>query len=117
MITVISCGRSNGTPPPGDLTFDCSTMPDPSPIIQDTPGTAPGVLNLIADANPMVSPIIRFLIQVTMKLCRVQEDVTVVLVCSAGWHRSVACAQEIGRVLELFDLPVQVIHRDLVVKQ
>lgn len=116
MITVISCGISNGGPPPGDLWFDCTSLPDPSPIIHDTPGTAPGVFDLIERSNPMVMPVVGLLVSSVRKLSAFQEDVSVVLVCSAGWHRSVALAEAVAQRLRASH-EVQVIHRDLVVKQ
>ena len=116
MITVISCGLSNGDPPRGDLWFDCTSLPDPSPIIHDTPGTAPGVFHLIEQSNPMVKPVVELLVSSVHKLSAYQENVSVVLVCSAGWHRSVALAEAVTHSLRLSH-EVQVIHRDLVVKQ
>lgn len=114
MITIISCGVTNGHPPPGDLVYDCTSMPDPSPVILDLPGTASGVLDIIADGNPMVRSALDFLELATHRLQAVQEDVVLVLVCSAGWHRSVAAAQEVGRRLSRHHPEgVRVLHRDL----
>lgn len=114
MITIISCGVRNSPPPPGDLTFDCQGMPDPSPVIQDLPGTTPGVLQLIAEANPMVPAVLDFLVGAVHRVRSVQDDVSLVLVCSAGWHRSVAVAEEVARRLRIhYTDGIQIIHRDL----
>lgn len=117
MITIISCGLTNGPPPAATLTYDCRSMPDPSPVILDLPGTTPGVLDLMVEANPMVRDVLDFLVGAVWSLAGPAggEDVTLVLVCSAGWHRSVAVAQEVARRLTNPDGPaVTVCHRDLV---
>lgn len=116
MITIVSCGVTNAPPPIGDLTFDCRGMPDPSPAVQDTPGTVPGVLNLIAQANPLVPGVLDFLVGAVWRLAETRrtEDVSLVLVCSAGWHRSVAVAEEVARRLRTDGgVEVTVVHRDL----
>lgn len=115
MITIVSCGRSNGTPPHGDLVFDCTTMPDPSPIVQDISGRDPVVLDIMTRSNPMVESALDFLTVAVHRLAGHQGDVGLVLVCSAGWHRSVAVADELARRLAVHHPEgVRVIHRDLV---
>lgn len=115
MITIISCGITNGAPPVGDLTFDCRTMPDPSPVVQDVSGEHPIVLEILVHDNPMVPAVLDFLVGATHKLACQKDDVSLVLVCSAGWHRSVAIADEVARRLAAHHPEgVRVIHRDLV---
>lgn len=117
MITIISCGINNAPLPPGDLTFDCRSMPDPSPVVHDLPGTDPLVLKILEQSNPMVFSVVKFLIESVMKLAEHQDDVVLVLFCSAGWHRSVAIAETVGRLLQIHHgYGVGVIHRDLRVK-
>lgn len=114
MITIISCGITNAPPPSGDLSFDCRTMPDPSPIVQDVSGKHPIVLQILLNDNPMVSSVLDFLASATHRLQSVQGDVSLVVVCSAGWHRSVAIADEVARRLShSHPEGITVIHRDL----
>lgn len=114
MITIISCGVTNGPPPHGDLVYDCTTMPDPSPVVQDMPGTTPGVLDIIADANPMVRSVLDVLDLSIYRLQAAQGHATLVLACSAGWHRSVAVAEEVARRLRPHHPDgIRVMHRDL----
>ena len=115
MITIVSCGITNGPPPQGDLVFDCTTMPDPSPVVQDISGRDPVVLQIMTHNNPMVATVMDFLASSVHRLASVQADVGLVLVCSAGWHRSVAIADEVARRLSAHHPEgVRVIHRDLV---
>lgn len=114
MITIMSCGITNSAPPQGDLMFDCRGMPDPSPVVQDTPGTDPVVLEIITAANPMMPAVLDFLVGAVWHLNSAQGSASLVLVCSAGWHRSVAVAEEVGRRLRAEGVDdLMVVHRDL----
>lgn len=69
---------------------------------------------MIVDANPMMPAVLDFLVGSVHALRCERDDVSLVLVCSAGWHRSVAVAEEVARRLRTGHDDVGVVHRDLV---
>ena len=114
MITVISCGASNGPLPHADLSVDCRRMPDPSEFVHDTPGTSPAVGQLIFRMNPLVKDFLDLIVTAVRILADAQDDVQVVLYCSAGWHRSVSAAEYVAaHVRDAGFSEVEVHHRDL----
>ncbi|APT92699.1 hypothetical protein CPHO_07115 [Corynebacterium phocae] len=113
MIELISCGHTVQDPPPADLVINCLNIPDPSPVVLDTPGTDPRVGEIIIEANPLVEDFLQSAYLTTRLMSQLRDDVRVVFVCSAGFHRSVFAAEYVAAIFRQDCRDVAVVHRDL----
>lgn len=118
MITIISCGLNHGPAPDNaDLYFDCRKLFDPSPIVQDLPGTSPEVIALVLGEHPAVEESVALLARAAARIDELNGACSIVTTCNAGHHRSVAIAETVARYLRdgygygAFD--IDVLHREL----
>lgn len=114
MIGIITCGAANGPIPDGDLVVDCRSLPDPSPVVHDLPGTNPAVGQVIHQLNPLAAGFIDLLVTAVRLIDEAQDESLIVLYCSAGWHRAVYVGEAVASKLHGLGIrDVQVTHRDL----
>ncbi|MBC3178140.1 RNase adapter RapZ [Corynebacterium lujinxingii] len=113
MIQFVSYGIKNGPPPAFDVLIDCLDLPDPSPVVLDTPGTTAEVAEVILGANPLVQSWLQVVTALVLERMKTDGSFTVAFACSAGWHRSPFAAEHVAAMLRAAGVEVAVCHRDL----
>jgi UPF0042 nucleotide-binding protein len=116
---VLSFGYKKGVPTDVDLVFDCRFLPNPHWVAELRPltGRDEPVRDYVLDQGVSV----QFLAQVRSLLALLlphyvaegKHYLTVAFGCTGGRHRSVAIAEETGRLLAELGVVAQVAHRDL----
>lgn len=113
MVTLISCGLNHDEPPYGELEFDCLVLPDPSPVVQDLPGTDPVVAEVIAAMNPLFDSWVAMAADYVHLAAQRLDDIAAVFYCAAGHHRSVAAVERVAAILQDYGTEPTIVHRDL----
>lgn len=117
VVRVVSFGFKYGLPVDADLVFDLRYLPNPHfvPELRPRAGTDPEVARYVlssGDAQGLLQDLLPLLARVLPGYEREGKSyLTIALGCTGGRHRSVAIAEEIGRVLGA-DRSVVVSHRD-----
>jgi UPF0042 nucleotide-binding protein len=116
---VLSFGYKKGVPTDVDLVFDCRFLPNPHWVAELRPltGRDEPVRDYVLDQEVSA----QFLAQVRSLLALLlphyvaegKHYLTVAFGCTGGRHRSVAIAEETGRLLAELGVVAQVAHRDL----
>ncbi|MCC6644488.1 MAG: RNase adapter RapZ [Polyangiaceae bacterium] len=121
MVTrVLSFGFKYGLPVDADLVFDVRFLKNPyfDPDLRPLSGLDPRVSSFVLsqrEAEQLVEKISDLLVFALPRFVREgRAYLTIAVGCTGGRHRSVAVAQELGRLLvERAGLPVGVSHRDV----
>lgn len=113
MITVISTGKRFGVSPPCDIHVPAWDWPAPPPALRQLDGRAGPVAKAVLCTNPIVLDQLKTVANYARSLAEHQDEVTVVVECAEGIHRSVAGAEFIEDVLGYDGVDVRTIHRDL----
>lgn len=115
MITVISCGERHGPAPAADVVIDATTWPIPEAILRGADGFDPVIREICLFGNPVVIPALEAVSQAVEALEIHRDEVTVVVICRDGKHRSVSGAEwmawRLGEAVGRTD--VTIIHRDI----
>jgi RNase adapter protein RapZ len=117
--TVLSFGYKYGLPVDADMVVDVRFLPNPHwvPELRPLTGLDPTVAAYVFE-----SPEATELVQLYGDVLRLvlpgylregKRYLTLAVGCTGGKHRSVALAEEFGRLLRTDDVDVHVVHRDL----
>ena len=117
--TVLSFGYKYGLPVDADMVVDVRFLPNPHwvPELRPLTGLDPAVSAYVFE-SPEAEELVRRYGEVLRLVLPgyVREGkryLTLAVGCTGGKHRSVALAEEFGRVLRADDVDVHVVHRDL----
>lgn len=119
VLTVLSFGFKHGVPLDADLVFDVRFLPNPHfvPELKDLTGNDQPVIEYLEKSPEVKETIERFsnLLHYLMPLYQREGKsyVTVGIGCTGGRHRSVATANEVGRLLNRSGYRARVMHRDV----
>ena len=121
--TIMSFGFKHGVPPEADLVFDCRFLPNPHwiPELRPLTGLDQEVRNYVVEQPSTVAfidhlvPLLEFLIP--SYVAEGKAYLTIAFGCTGGWHRSVAIAEEFGRILAGSGHSLRTRHRDLESKE
>jgi UPF0042 nucleotide-binding protein len=117
--TVLSFGYKYGLPVDADMVVDVRFLPNPHwvPELRPLTGLDPAVAAYVFE-SPEAAELVRRYGEVLHMVLPgyVREGkryLTLAVGCTGGKHRSVALAEEFGRLLRADDVDVHVVHRDL----
>jgi UPF0042 nucleotide-binding protein len=117
--TVVSFGYKHGLPSDVDLVIDCRFLPNPywDDELRPLTGLDEPVKQFLA-AQELTGPFLerlRALLELVVPAYRDEGKayLTIALGCTGGRHRSVAMAEEVGRMLESMGVRPRVSHRDV----
>jgi UPF0042 nucleotide-binding protein len=117
--TVVSFGYKHGLPSDVDLVIDCRFLPNPywDDELRPLTGLDDPVKQFLA-AQELTGPFLERLRALLELLVPAYRDegkayLTIALGCTGGRHRSVAMAEEVGRMLESMGVRPRVSHRDV----
>jgi UPF0042 nucleotide-binding protein len=117
--TVVSFGYKHGLPSDVDLVIDCRFLPNPywDDELRPLTGLDEPVKQFLA-AQELTGPFLERLRALLELLVPAYRDegkayLTIALGCTGGRHRSVAMAEEVGRMLESMGVRPRVSHRDV----
>ncbi|HJM22024.1 MAG TPA: RNase adapter RapZ [Acidimicrobiales bacterium] len=121
--TIMSFGFKHGVPTEADLVFDCRFLPNPHwiPELRPLTGLDQEVRNYVVEQPSTVAfighlvPLLEFLIP--SYVAEGKAYLTIAFGCTGGWHRSVAIAEEFGRILTESGHSLRTRHRDLESKE
>ena len=121
--TIMSFGFKHGVPTEADLVFDCRFLPNPHwiPELRPLTGLDQEVRNYVVEQPSTVAfighlvPLLEFLIP--SYVAEGKAYLTIAFGCTGGWHRSVAIAEEFGRILAESGHSLRTRHRDLESKE
>lgn len=113
MITVISIGEKHRTPVPADIHVPAFSWPSPPPVLRPLDGRDWRVADAVLFPLPVVMDELRIVADYARALAEHQADVTVVVECAEGIHRSVSGAECIADYVQRCGGEVRVVHRDL----
>jgi UPF0042 nucleotide-binding protein len=119
VLTVLSFGFKHGVPLDADLVLDVRFLPNPHfvPELKELTGNDQPVIDYFEKSPEVKETIERFsnLLHYLMPLYQREGKsyVTVAIGCTGGHHRSVATANEIGRLLNRSGYHARVMHRDI----
>lgn len=112
MITVMSIGRKYGVDQPADIRVPALSWPSPPPAARSMDGRHPQI-QAVALSNPVVADELKITADYARTLDEKFDNVTVVIECNEGIHRSVAGAEFLTAYLREVGADVEVFHRDL----
>jgi RNase adapter protein RapZ len=118
-ISVVTFGYKYGLPADADLVLDCRFLPNPHwiPELRPQSGLEPDVRDYVLGqpgATELVDSYLHVLdILGEGYLHEGKRWVTLAVGCTGGKHRSVAMAEELGRLLREKGVEARVVHRDL----
>lgn len=117
--TVVSFGYKHGLPSDVDLVIDCRFLPNPywDDELRPLTGLDEPVRQFLAEQD-LTGPFLERLRALLELLVPAYRDegkayLTIALGCTGGRHRSVAMAEEVGRMLESMGVRPRVSHRDV----
>ena len=121
--TVMSFGFKHGAPIEADLVFDCRFLPNPHwiPELRSLTGLDEEVRNYVLGQESTTAflehmvPLLEFLIPSYVD--EGKAYLTIAFGCTGGHHRSVALAEEFGRILTDNGHTLRTRHRDLESKE
>ena len=121
--TVMSFGYKHGVPTEADLVIDCRFLPNPHwvPELRSRTGLDQDVRKYVLEQPLTVSfiahtlPLFEFLLPSYVK--EGKAYLTIAFGCTGGRHRSVAIAEEFGRILDENGHSLRTRHRDLESKE
>lgn len=113
MITIISTGRSYGEPQPGDFRIDATRWPAPPPTHRQLDGRHSVIQTSVLTPDPLVLESLVLAAGWACTLDRLQDQVTVIIECNEGIHRSVAGAEALLAYVREMGEEATVFHRDL----
>ena len=121
--TVMSFGYKHGVPTEADLVIDCRFLPNPHwiPELRPRTGLDQDVRSYVLEQPLTISfiehtlPLFEFLIPSYVK--EGKAYLTIAFGCTGGRHRSVAIAEEFGRILDGKGHSLRTRHRDLELKE
>lgn len=117
--TVVSFGYKHGLPSDVDLVIDCRFLPNPywDDELRPLTGLDEPVRQFLA-AQELTGPFLERMRDLLELLVPAYRDegkayLTIAMGCTGGRHRSVAMAEEVGRMLESMGVRPRVSHRDV----
>ena len=121
--TVMSFGYKHGVPTEADLVIDCRFLPNPHwvPELRSRTGLDQDVRKYVLEQPLTVSfiahtlPLFEFLLPSYVE--EGKAYLTIAFGCTGGRHRSVAIAEEFGRILDENGHSLRTRHRDLESKE
>ncbi|MDN6707025.1 RNase adapter RapZ [Corynebacterium glyciniphilum] len=113
MITIISIGKKYDQPQPCDIHLDATEWPTPPPGHRKADGRHPAIQTSVLTRNPIIFEHLLLTAQFAQRLAQEQDQVTVVIECSEGIHRSVAGAEALLAYVTELGEEATVFHRDL----
>ncbi len=117
--TVLSFGFKYGLPVDADMVVDVRFLPNPHwvPELRPLTGLDPAVVEYVFGSEEATRLLDRYGEVLRLVLPGYVREgkryLTLAVGCTGGKHRSVAMAEEFGRLLRADDVEVQVVHRDL----
>jgi len=117
--TVMSFGYKHGAPAEADLVFDCRFLPNPHWVAELRPksGLDDLVRGYVLNKPSTMEFLQRLLPLIDMLLPAYAREgksyLTVAMGCTGGRHRSVALAEELGRLIRARGFNLRVRHRDI----
>ena len=119
-VDVVTFGFKRGTPRQADLLLDVRVLPNPHWVEELRPfdGRDAAVCDYVfsqPSAGPFMEAVERLLdVTIPGYLEEGKRYLTIAIGCTGGKHRSIAIGERVAAYLrETFDLPVNVVHRDL----
>ena len=119
VITVLSFGYKHGLPVDADLVFDVRCLPNPHfvPTLKRRTGLDRAVVRFMErepGTREFIGRLEDYLRYVVPRyIAEGKSYLTVAIGCTGGRHRSVMIAERLRRALSVFDVQVQVKHRDV----
>lgn len=113
MITAVSIGGNYREPLAGDIDVPAYCWPTPPPVLRPLDGRDRRVAEAVLYPMPVVLDELRIVAEYARSLTEHQDEVTVVVECNEGIHRSVAGAEFIAEYAGRYGADTRVIHRDL----
>ncbi|WP_291479831.1 RNase adapter RapZ [Corynebacterium sp.] len=113
MITIISIGKKYDQPQPCDIHLDATEWPTPPPGYRKLDGRHGVIQTSVLTGNPVLFSYLLLAAQFAQRLAQEQDQVTVVIECSEGIHRSVAGAEALLAYITELGEEGTVFHRDL----
>lgn len=113
MITVISTGRKHGVDQPWDIHVPAYNWPAPPAHLRQSDGRDDRVAAAVLRPNPVVLDELKITADFARALAEHLDEVTVVVECNEGIHRSVAGAEFIAGYARQYGADARVFHRDL----
>ena len=113
MITVYSIGEKYRDPLIGDIDVPAFCWPSPPPVLRPLDGRDRRVAESVLFPLPVVLDELRIVADYARALAEHQDEVTVVVECAEGIHRSVAGAEFIAEYARRYGAETRVIHRDV----
>jgi RNase adapter protein RapZ len=117
--TVLSFGYKYGLPVDADMVVDVRFLPNPHwvPELRPLTGLDPTVAAYVFESPEAAELVQRYGDVLRLVLPGYVREgkryLTLAVGCTGGKHRSVALAEEFGRLLRADDVDVHVVHRDL----
>ena len=117
--TVLSFGYKYGLPVDADMVVDVRFLPNPHwvPELRPLTGLDPTVAAYVFESPEAAELVERYAEVLRLVLPGYVREgkryLTLAVGCTGGKHRSVALAEEFGRLLRADDVDVHVVHRDL----
>ncbi len=117
--TVLSFGFKYGLPVDADMVVDVRFLPNPHwvPDLRPLTGLDPAVSAYVFESPEAAELVDRFgeVLRLTLPgyVREGKRYLTLAVGCTGGKHRSVAMAEEFGRLLRADGVEAQVVHRDL----
>lgn len=113
MITIISTGRKYNEPQASDMHLDARKWPCPAPELRQLDGRHAAVQTAVLTPDPAVLKRLTQAAGFAAILAQDQDQVTVVIECNEGIHRSVAGAECLHALIRDAGGESTVFHRDL----
>ncbi|MGP9723671.1 RapZ C-terminal domain-containing protein [Corynebacterium sp. AOP40-9SA-29] len=113
MITIISIGRKYDEHQAADIRIDATRWPAPPPDYRQLDGRHGAIQTSVLTPDPLVLDFLILVAGWASTLARLQEQVTVVIECAEGIHRSVAGAECLLALVRDTGADATVFHRDL----
>lgn len=113
MITIISIGKKYDQAQPCDIHIDATQWPTPPPGHRKADGRHPAIQTSVLTRNPVIFEYLLLAAQFAAILAKGQDQVTVIIECNEGIHRSVAGAEALLAYVRELGEEATVFHRDL----
>ena len=113
MITIISIGKKYDQAQPCDIHLDATEWPTPPPGHRQLDGRHPTIQTSVLTRNPIIFEHLLLTAQFAKILAQGQDQVTVVIECNEGIHRSVSGAEALLAYVTELGEDATVFHRDL----